>query len=74
MRKVLSILVKSWESKVNAITEARDPKIIIIDELIGNLKTYEMNKQQEQAKKKPQKRKLWLSKISKVISMRYMKT
>lgn len=47
VRKVLSILPKSWESKVNVITEARDLKNLIIDELIENMKTYEMKKQQK---------------------------
>ncbi|PHT38315.1 Myosin-11 [Capsicum baccatum] len=57
VRKVLSILSKSWESKVNAIAEARDLKSFTMDELIGNLKTYEMKKQQDQAKRKPKKEK-----------------
>ena len=42
-RKVLQILPKSWESKVDAITEAKDLKVLTVDELIRNLKTHEMN-------------------------------
>ncbi|KAK6784153.1 hypothetical protein RDI58_017607 [Solanum bulbocastanum] len=41
MRKLLSILPESWESKFEAITKAMDLK------LIGNLMTYELKKNQE---------------------------
>ncbi|XP_070025816.1 uncharacterized protein [Nicotiana sylvestris] len=41
VRKILSILPSSWESKGNAITEANDLHELTIDELVGNLKTYE---------------------------------
>ncbi|XP_070006006.1 uncharacterized protein [Nicotiana sylvestris] len=40
VRKILSILPSSWESKVNVITEANDLHELTIDELVGNLKTY----------------------------------
>ena len=40
VRKVLRILPKSWASKVNAINEAKDLKVLTIDALIGNLKTH----------------------------------
>ncbi|XP_070039393.1 uncharacterized protein [Nicotiana tomentosiformis] len=40
IRKILNVLPGSWESKVNAITEAKDLQKLTIDELIGNLKTY----------------------------------
>ncbi|XP_049397273.1 uncharacterized protein LOC125861406 [Solanum stenotomum] len=46
VRKILKVLPKSSKSKVNAITEAKDLKTLAIDELIGNLQTYELNKQQ----------------------------
>ncbi|XP_049391385.1 uncharacterized protein LOC125855684 [Solanum stenotomum] len=46
VRKILKVLLKSWQSKVDAITEAKDIMTIHMDELIGNLKTYEMNKKQ----------------------------
>ncbi|XP_070025686.1 structural maintenance of chromosomes protein 3-like [Nicotiana sylvestris] len=42
--KILNILPSSWESKVNAITEAKDLQELTIDELFGNLKTYEMKR------------------------------
>ncbi|XP_070005532.1 uncharacterized protein LOC142163105 [Nicotiana tabacum] len=42
VRKVLSVLPSSWESKVNVITEAKDLQTLTMDELIGKLKTYEM--------------------------------
>ncbi|XP_049399696.1 uncharacterized protein LOC125863713 [Solanum stenotomum] len=44
--KILKILPKSWESKVDAIIEAKDLKTLSMDELIGNLQTYELNKKQ----------------------------
>ncbi|XP_075095154.1 uncharacterized protein LOC142173459 [Nicotiana tabacum] len=47
VRKVLSFLPSSWESKVNAITEAKDLQTLTMDELVGNLKTYEMKKTKE---------------------------
>ncbi|XP_075075619.1 uncharacterized protein LOC142162770 [Nicotiana tabacum] len=39
VRKVLNVLPGSWESKVNAITEATNLQTLTMDELIGNLKT-----------------------------------
>ena len=41
--KVLRILPRSWEIKVTAIREAKDLTNMSLDELVGNLKTYEMN-------------------------------
>ncbi|XP_075074422.1 uncharacterized protein LOC142162022 [Nicotiana tabacum] len=39
VRKILSVLLNSWESKVNAITKAKDLQELTIDEHVGNLKT-----------------------------------
>ena len=47
VRLLLSVLPESWESKVEAITEARDLDKLAIDELIRNPMTYELNKIQE---------------------------
>ncbi|XP_015075296.1 uncharacterized protein LOC107019261 [Solanum pennellii] len=47
VRKLLSVLPETWESKVEAITEARDLDSLAMDELIGNLITYELKKSQE---------------------------
>ncbi|XP_070026436.1 uncharacterized protein [Nicotiana sylvestris] len=47
VRKILSALPGSWESKVNAITVAKDLQTLTKDELIGNLKTYEMKKERQ---------------------------
>ncbi|XP_070047102.1 uncharacterized protein [Nicotiana tomentosiformis] len=47
VRKILRVLPSSWESKVNAITEAKDLQKLTIDELIVNLKTYEMKKKKD---------------------------
>ncbi|XP_070011353.1 uncharacterized protein [Nicotiana sylvestris] len=57
VRKILSILPNSWESKVNAITEARDLQELTIDELVGNLKTYEMKRKIDNARREPKKEK-----------------
>ncbi|XP_070030118.1 uncharacterized protein [Nicotiana sylvestris] len=35
VRKILSVLPSSWESKVNVITEAKDMQELTIDELVG---------------------------------------
>jgi len=44
IRKILRILRPSWESKVTAIQEARKMNEIPLDELIGNLQTYELRR------------------------------
>ena len=53
--KVLRILPKSWESKVDAITEAKDLKVLTMDALIGNLKTHEMNRNHDLSNKEVKK-------------------
>ena len=55
VRKVLRIFPKYWESKVDAITEAKDLKVLTMDALIGNLKTHEINRSHDQSKKKVKK-------------------
>ncbi|XP_070055108.1 uncharacterized protein [Nicotiana tomentosiformis] len=57
VRKILSVLPGSWESKINAITEAKDLQKLTIDELIGNLKTYEMKKKKDHKSKEPKREK-----------------
>ena len=47
VRKLLCVLPETWESKVEAITEARDLDSLATNELIGNLITYELKKNQE---------------------------
>jgi len=44
VRKILRILPQSWESKVTTIQEARKMNEISLDELIGNLQTYELTR------------------------------
>jgi len=54
VRKILRFLPRSWEAKVIAIQEAKDLKTLSLDELIGNLQTYELRRnsqQQEETKK-----------------------
>ncbi|XP_019246379.1 PREDICTED: uncharacterized protein LOC109226028 [Nicotiana attenuata] len=57
VRKILSVLPGSWESKVNAITEAKDLQKLTINEHIGNLKTYEMNKKKDNKRRDPKREK-----------------
>ncbi|XP_070007966.1 uncharacterized protein [Nicotiana sylvestris] len=47
VRKILSVLPGSWESKVNVITQAKDLQTLTMDELIGNLKMYEMKRKKD---------------------------
>lgn len=44
VRKILRILPQLWESKVTPIQEARKMNEISLDELIGNLQTYELRR------------------------------
>ena len=55
VREVLRILPNTWESKVDAITEAKDLKVLTMDTLIGNLKTHEMNRNYDLSKKEAKK-------------------
>ncbi|XP_049364246.1 uncharacterized protein LOC125829001 [Solanum verrucosum] len=64
VRKILRILSKSWASKVDAITEAKDLKVLTMDALIGNLKTHEMNRNQDTSKKEAKKDKSLVLKIN----------
>lgn len=44
VRKILRVLPKSWESKVDAITESKNLKTLTMDVLIAILQTHELNK------------------------------
>ena len=55
VRKVLRIFPKSWESKVDAISEAKDLKMLTMDALIEYLKTHEMNRSHDHSKKEVKK-------------------
>ncbi|XP_075104577.1 uncharacterized protein LOC142178612 [Nicotiana tabacum] len=57
VRKVLSVLSSSWESKVNAITEAKDLQTLTMDELVENLKTYEMKRKKDSEIREPKNEK-----------------
>jgi len=54
VRKILRFLPRTWEAKVTAIQESKDLKTLSLDELIGNLQTYELrrNSQQQEDTKK----------------------
>ncbi|XP_070040733.1 uncharacterized protein [Nicotiana tomentosiformis] len=60
------------ESKVNAITEANDLQKLTIDELIGNMKTYEMKKKKDNERREPKREKnlvLKTDKMTQVVRM-----
>ncbi|XP_070010367.1 uncharacterized protein [Nicotiana sylvestris] len=63
VRKILSILPSSWESKVNVITEAKDLQEPTIDKLVGNLKTYEMKRKIDSERREPKKKKNLVLKV-----------
>jgi len=44
VKELLSVLPESWESKVEAIIEARELDKLAMDEIIGNHLTYELKK------------------------------
>nr|XP_016515261.1 PREDICTED: uncharacterized protein LOC107831977 [Nicotiana tabacum] len=57
VRKILNILPSSWESKFSAITKAKDLQTLATDELVGNLKTYEMKKKKDNERREPNREK-----------------
>ncbi|XP_075099474.1 uncharacterized protein LOC107811085 [Nicotiana tabacum] len=73
--KALQIAHKgtTQESKVNAITEAKDLHELTIDELVGNLKTYEMKKRKKDSERKyPKGRRTWSSRLTAMIQVARM--
>ncbi|GKB23540.1 DUF4219 domain-containing protein [Tanacetum coccineum] len=58
MRKFLRALPLKWRSKVTAIEEAKDLATLPLDELIGNLKVYEMILTRDGVASKPIKEKV----------------
>ncbi|XP_049397267.1 uncharacterized protein LOC125861400 [Solanum stenotomum] len=64
VRKILRVLPKSWASKVDAITEAKDLKVLTMDTLIGNIQTHEMNRNQDPSRKEVKKDRSLALKIS----------
>ena len=62
VRKLLSVLPESWESKVEAITEARDLDKLAIDELIVNLMTYDSRKNKKRKLEAKEKRRTFFLK------------
>lgn len=57
VRKILGVLPKSQESKVDTITETKNLKTLTMYEVIRNLKTRELKKYQEQGKNEEKKEK-----------------
>ncbi|XP_060183041.1 uncharacterized protein LOC132612995 [Lycium barbarum] len=56
VRKLLGVLPDSWDIKVNAIYEAKDLAKLTVDEIIGNLKTYEIKMTLKKEEKNEAKR------------------
>ena len=46
VKKILNSLPKSWEAKVTAIEESKDPNTFPMDELVGSFVTHEMKLKQ----------------------------
>ena len=42
VKKILRSLPKNWNAKVTAIEEAKDLKVLTVDQLIGSLMTHEI--------------------------------
>ncbi|GKE17269.1 zf-CCHC domain-containing protein, partial [Tanacetum coccineum] len=70
VRKFLRALPTKWHLKVTAIEESKDLSTLPLDELIGNLKVYEvvLEKDSEASKNKKEKYKLLALKAKKVSS------
>ncbi|GKD57556.1 hypothetical protein Tco_1290943 [Tanacetum coccineum] len=70
VRKFLRALPTKWRPKVTAIEESKDFSTLLLDELIGNLKVYEvvLEKDSEASKSKKQKYKSLALKAKKVSS------
>ncbi|GJS05725.1 ribonuclease H-like domain-containing protein [Tanacetum coccineum] len=70
VRKFLRALPTKWRSKVTAIEESKDLSTLPLDELIGNIKVYEvvLEKDLEISKNKKEKYKLIALKARKVLS------
>ncbi|GJV99073.1 copia protein, partial [Tanacetum coccineum] len=70
VRKFLRALPTKWRPKVKAIEESKDLSTLPLDELIGNLKVYEvvLEKDSEISKSKKEKYKLHALKARKVLS------
>ncbi|XP_070010331.1 uncharacterized protein [Nicotiana sylvestris] len=62
--KILSILPSRWENKVNAINESKDLQELTIEELVGNLKTYEMKRKIDSERREPKKEKNLVLKVN----------
>ncbi|GJZ80479.1 zf-CCHC domain-containing protein [Tanacetum coccineum] len=70
VRKFLRALPTKWRPKVKAIEESKDFSTLLLDELIGNLKVYEvvLEKDSEASKNKKEKYKSLALKAKKVSS------
>ncbi|GKA91450.1 zf-CCHC domain-containing protein [Tanacetum coccineum] len=70
VRKFLRALPTKWHPKVTTIEESKDLSTLPLDELIGNLKVYEvvLEKDSEISKRKKEKYKSLALKVRKVLS------
>ncbi|GKB09242.1 UBN2 domain-containing protein [Tanacetum coccineum] len=73
VRKFLRALPSKWRPKVTAIEESKDLSKLSLDELVGNLKVYEvvLEKDLEIAKNKKEKYKSLSLKARQVLSNEY---
>ena len=55
VRKILRSLPKNWEAKVTAIQEAKDLKVLSLDELMGSLMTHELTMRYHEEEPKPRR-------------------
>uniref|UniRef100_A0A2N9GTT0 CCHC-type domain-containing protein n=1 Tax=Fagus sylvatica TaxID=28930 RepID=A0A2N9GTT0_FAGSY len=53
--EILRSLPKNWEAKVTAIQEAKDLKVLSLDELMGSLMTHELTMRYHEEEPKPKK-------------------
>lgn len=51
VKKILRMLPKLCASKVDVITKAKDLKVLIMDALIGNIRTHKVNRENDVTKK-----------------------
>ena len=55
LKNILRSSPKNWEAKVTAIQEAKDLKMLSLDELMGSLMTHEVTMRNHQEETKPKK-------------------
>jgi len=67
VRKIIRALPPSWEIKATTLKELNDKEKIVVIDLIGNLKTHDMERKAKE-EKAPQKKKTITFKSTPIIS------